>query len=238
DPSHPWPSSCERLLSVSIRAFTFRPGRVAPRHCRAGDAPSGTPSGVVQADLVDPGAPVHKGYAVEFVLEPVEEGVDAGREADRGLACQPLVREAKERTLAVGGELPAYDALLPLREFPPRLDVPLVFEDPRRLPHEDLPRHVILSRAASVVDVPPFARIEVAFQGLERVRPHRLIFRDALVELREALGLDRVDPLLRADGDIDELGVTEYPQVLRDPRLREARKPRNNGPGGPASARK
>src|SRR5437762_12516759 len=80
--------------------------------------------------------------------------------------------------------------------------------------------------------------VEVAFQGLERVRPHRLIFRDPLVELREALGLDRVDPLLRADGDIDELGVTEYPQVLRDFRLREARKPRNNGPGGPASARK
>src|SRR5437867_8064046 len=40
--------------------------------------------------------------------------------------------------------------------------------------------------------------VEVAFQGLERVRPHRLIFRDPLVELREALGLDRVDPLLRA----------------------------------------
>src|SRR5207249_7408392 len=155
DPSHPWPSSCERLLSVSIRAFTFRPGRVGPRHCRAGDAPSGTPSGVVRTDLVDARPPVHKGYAVEFVLEPVEEGVDAGREADRGLACQPLVREAKERTLAVGGEFPAYDALLPLREFPPRLDVPLVFEDLRRLPHEDLSRHVILSRAASVVDVPP-----------------------------------------------------------------------------------
>src|SRR5438445_11336444 len=80
--------------------------------------------------------------------------------------------------------------------------------------------------------------VEVAFQGLERVRPHRLIFRDPLVELREALGLDRVDPLLRADGDIDELGVTEYPQVLRDPRLGEARKPRDNGPGRPASARK
>src|SRR5207247_7136829 len=80
--------------------------------------------------------------------------------------------------------------------------------------------------------------VEVAFQGLERVRPHRLIFRDPLVELREALGLDRVDPLLRADGDIDELGVTEYPQVLRDPRLGEARKPRDDGPGGAASARK
>src|SRR5436190_1079480 len=64
--------------------------------------------------------------------------------------------------------------------------------------------------------------VEVAFQGLERVRPHRLIFRDPLVELREALGLDRVDPLLRADGDIDELGVTEHPQVLRDPRRGEA----------------
>src|SRR5437773_2902361 len=80
--------------------------------------------------------------------------------------------------------------------------------------------------------------VEVAFQGLERVRPHRLIFRDPLVELREALGLDRVDPLLRADGDIDELGVTGYPQVLRDRRLRWARKPRNHGSGGPACARK
>src|SRR5438034_1344136 len=117
--------------------------------------------------------PAKKGYAVEFVLEPVEEGVDAGREAGRGLACQPLVREAKERTLAVGGELPAYDALLPLREFPPRLDVPLVFEDPRRLPHEDLPRHVILSRAASVVDVPPFARIEAGSRLLPPCGTHR-----------------------------------------------------------------
>src|SRR5438105_3727524 len=80
--------------------------------------------------------------------------------------------------------------------------------------------------------------VEVAFQCLERVRPHRLIFRDPLVELGEALGLDRIDPLLRADGDIDELGVTEYLQVLRNPRLSEARKPRDDSPGGPASARK
>src|SRR6266566_8862122 len=80
--------------------------------------------------------------------------------------------------------------------------------------------------------------VEVVFHGLERVGPHRLVFRDPLVELGEALGLDRVDPLLRADGDMDELGVTEYLQVLRDPRLREARKPRGDSPCGPASARK
>src|SRR5205823_5857351 len=52
--------------------------------------------------------------------------------------------------------------------------------------------------------------VEVALQGLERVGPHRLIFRDPLVELGEALGLDRVDPLLRAAGDFDELGVTDF----------------------------
>src|SRR5207244_421018 len=80
--------------------------------------------------------------------------------------------------------------------------------------------------------------VEIVFQGLERVGPHRLVFRDPLVELGEALRLDRVDPLLRADGDVDELGVTEYLQVPRDPRLREARKPSGNSPGGPASARK
>src|SRR2546421_556394 len=80
--------------------------------------------------------------------------------------------------------------------------------------------------------------VEVAFQGLERVGPHRLVLRDPLVELGEALGFDRVDPLLRADGDIDELGLTEHLQVLRDPRLREARKPRGDSSGGPASARK
>src|SRR5207302_9658276 len=155
-------------LGIVLRAATFSvyssfylpPGSRGSATLSSGKRSSCTPFGVVRADLVDPGAPVHKGCAVQFVLEPVEEGVDAGREADRRLACQPLVREAKECTLAVGGELPAYDALLPLREFLPGLDVPLVFEDPRRLPHEDLPRHVILRRAAPVVDAPPFARIE------------------------------------------------------------------------------
>src|SRR5207247_1481656 len=82
------------------------------------------------------------------------------------------------------------------------------------------------------------SNVIVAYSPSNVTVPPRLIFRDPLVELREALGLDRVDPLLRADGDIDELGVTEYPQVLRDPRLGEARKPRDDGPGGPASARK
>src|SRR2546422_226359 len=64
------------------------------------------------------------------------------------------------------------------------------------------------------------------------------MLRDPLIALGEALRLDRVDPLLRADGDIDELGVTEHLQVLRDPRLGEARKPRGDSPGGPASGRK
>src|SRR5256714_3893259 len=89
----------------------------------------------------------------------------------------------------------------------------------------------MLSRARSSSFLPPSLftggpGVEVAFQGLERVGPHRLVFRDPLVELGEALGFDRVDPLLRAVGDIDELGLTEHPQVRRDPRLREAREPR------------
>src|SRR5438876_11049501 len=56
--------------------------------------------------------------------------------------------------------------------------------------------------------------VGVAFQGLARVRPHRLIIRDTLVELRAALGLDRVDRLLSPATDIDDVGVTVYPQVL------------------------
>src|SRR6266550_6680023 len=101
----------------------------------------------------------------------------------------------------------------------------------------------MLSRARSSSFLPPSLftggpGVKVPFQGLERVGPHRLILRDPFVELGEALRLDRVNPLLRADGDIDELGVTEHLQVLRDTRLGEARKPRGDSPGGPASARK
>src|SRR5438132_14383577 len=60
--------------------------------------------------------------------------------------------------------------------------------------------------------------VVVAFQGLERARPYRLIFRDPLVELREALALVGVDPLLRAAGHVAEVGVTECRHALPDPR--------------------
>src|SRR5207249_8244495 len=106
-----------------------------PRLQRERFAPSARlPAWVVRPDLVDASAPVHERYAVEFVLEPVEEGVDARCEADRRRAREPLVRDPEDCANAIRGELPADDAFLALRELLPGLDIPLVLEDSRRLP--------------------------------------------------------------------------------------------------------
>src|SRR2546427_3497516 len=118
------------------------------------------PPWVVRAHLSYSSAPVHERCAIELVLEAVEESVDAGHEADRGRAGKALVYKAKERALAFRGELPANKTLLALWEFPPGLDVPLVLEHPRRLPHEYLPRDMVLGGAAPVVDAPPCACVE------------------------------------------------------------------------------
>src|SRR5439155_5301114 len=66
-------------------------------------------------------------------------------------------------------------------------------------------------------------RIEVACQGVQRVGPHRLVLRDPLVKVSETLRVDRVDALLGPDRDLDELRLSEDPQVPRYPGLREAR---------------
>src|SRR2546426_8294078 len=111
-------------------------GPATPRRWRSLSCP---PPWVVRAHLSNSNAPVHEGCAIELVLEAVEESVDAGHEADRSRAGEALVCKAKERALALRGELPANKTLLALWEFPPGLDVPLVLEHPRRLPHEYLP---------------------------------------------------------------------------------------------------
>src|SRR6267378_7479182 len=162
DLSHPWASSSARLLSVSIRAFTFQPWGRGRLSRSAEGSPSAPPPRVLPADLSDPGGPVRQGCAFELVVEPVQEGMDAGREADRGRAGKSLVREAEERAVGVGGELPTHDALLSLRELLSGLDVPFVLEEPRRLPREDLPRHMVLGRATPVVDAPSLARFEAS----------------------------------------------------------------------------
>src|SRR5881409_485557 len=55
--------------------------------------------------------------------------------------------------------------------------------------------------------------IEIPFQGLERVGPHRLVLRDPLVEFRESLRFQLVDPLLRVHFDIHEPRLAEDLEV-------------------------
>src|SRR5712691_9641443 len=51
--------------------------------------------------------------------------------------------------------------------------------------------------------------VEIASQGVQRVGPHRLVFRDPFVEVGEALGIEFVDALLGTDGDLDELRLPQ-----------------------------
>src|SRR5439155_9478287 len=69
---------CSTAFARWIRALTFGLDTRIHSH-RKEDARSGTPSGVVRADLVDTRSPVHTGRAIEFVLEQVEQGVDVRR---------------------------------------------------------------------------------------------------------------------------------------------------------------
>src|SRR3989442_1387706 len=66
-------------------------------------------------------------------------------------------------------------------------------------------------------------RVKVACQRVQRVGPHRLVLRDPLVQVGETLRVDRVDALLGPDRDLDELRLSEDPQVPRYAGLREAR---------------
>src|SRR6267378_1118380 len=70
--------------------------------------------------------------------------------------------------------------------------------------------------------------VKIVSQGVERVGPHRLVFRDPFVEVSEALGIEFVDALLGADRDLDELRLSQDLQVPRDTGLREAREPRGD----------
>src|SRR5439155_1589479 len=63
-------------------------------------------------------------------------------------------------TLLVASVVIAGAGLLARREVLPRLDVPLVLEHARRLPDEDLPRRVDLSRSRQVLDASSFARFD------------------------------------------------------------------------------
>src|SRR5438094_550153 len=55
--------------------------------------------------------------------------------------------------------------------------------------------------------------IEIPFQGLERVGPHGLVLRDPLVEFRQSLRFQLVDPLLRIHFDIHEPRLAEDLEV-------------------------
>src|SRR2546426_465984 len=69
--------------------------------------------------------------------------------------------------------------------------------------------------------------IEIPFQGLERVGPHGLVLRDPLVEFRQSLRFQLVDPLLRIHFDIHEPRLAEDLEVAGHGGLREG-----PGPGG------
>src|SRR2546425_9754289 len=63
--------------------------------------------------------------------------------------------------------------------------------------------------------------IEIPFQGLECVGPHRLVLRDPLVEFRESLRFQLVDPLLRMHLDVHEPRLAENLEVPGYGGLRE-----------------
>src|SRR5207249_3135121 len=67
--------------------------------------------------------------------------------------------------------------------------------------------------------------IEIPLQGLEGVGPPRLVLGDPLVEFRESLRSQLVDPLLRIHFDIHEPRLAEDLEVAGDGGLREVPEP-------------
>src|SRR3989441_8923141 len=67
--------------------------------------------------------------------------------------------------------------------------------------------------------------IEIPLEGLECVGPHRLVLRDPLVEFRESLWFQLVDPLLRIHFDIHEPRLAEDLEVAGHGGLCEAPEP-------------
>src|SRR2546422_2448494 len=80
--------------------------------------------------------------------------------------------------------------------------------------------------------------IEIPFQGLERVGPHRLVLRDPLVEFCQSLRLQLVDPLLRVHFDIHEPRLAEGLEVAGHGGLREVPEPGGEIACLPAAGRK
>src|SRR2546430_3820288 len=80
--------------------------------------------------------------------------------------------------------------------------------------------------------------IEIPFQGLERVGPHRLVLRDPLVEFCESLRFQLVDPLLRMHFDIHEPRLAEDLEVAGHGGLREVPEPGGDIACLPAAGRK
>src|SRR6267143_900444 len=78
--------------------------------------------------------------------------------------------------------------------------------------------------------------VEIAFEGLERVGPHCLVLRDPLVEFRESLRSQLVDPLLRVHFDIHEPCLAEHLEVARYGGLREVLELRRDVACDPAPA--
>src|SRR2546426_11411404 len=73
--------------------------------------------------------------------------------------------------------------------------------------------------------------IEKPLQGLERVGPHRLVLRDPLVEFRESLRFQLIDPLLRVHFDIHEPRLAEDLEVAGHGGPREGPEPAGDVPG-------
>src|SRR3989441_2583303 len=67
--------------------------------------------------------------------------------------------------------------------------------------------------------------VEIPLEGLECVGPHRLVLRDPLVEFRESLWFQLVDPLLRIHFDIHEPRLAEDLEVAGEGGLREVPEP-------------
>src|SRR5881409_2699302 len=80
--------------------------------------------------------------------------------------------------------------------------------------------------------------IEIPFQGLEGIGPHRLVLRDPLVEFRESLRFQLVDPLLRIHLDIHEARLAEDLEVAGHGGLREVPEPGGDIACLPAAGRK
>src|SRR2546422_6445274 len=80
--------------------------------------------------------------------------------------------------------------------------------------------------------------IEIPFQGLECVGPHRLVLRDPLVEFPKSLRVQLVNPLLRIHFDAHEPRLAEELEVAGHGGLREVPGPRGGIACLPPAGRK